>query len=153
MSQSQLQESAGTSDGSATVLYCHCAYAKVVPKDVRDEALRGLAESGRAFEAVPDLCELSARKDPALARFAKCGPLKVVACYPRAVRWLFHAAGEPIDVDKVEVLNMRTQSAEELLERALAPDLRPSPTVDESAPAQSGEVGGSGKMEGGEQQS
>ena len=37
------------------LLYCHCAYAKVVPADVKQEVLRRLDASGRPFEAVPDL--------------------------------------------------------------------------------------------------
>ena len=52
------------------VLYCHCAYAKVVPEDVKKDVLARLSGSGIAFDAVADLCELSARKDPALARLA-----------------------------------------------------------------------------------
>ena len=27
------------------ILYCHCSYAQVVPKDVKEEVLRKLAES------------------------------------------------------------------------------------------------------------
>ena len=76
-----------------SILYCHCQYAQVVPKEVKDAVLRRLCESGVAFEAVADLCEMSARRDPALARLASGGPVKVAACFPRAVKWLFHQAG------------------------------------------------------------
>jgi len=38
----------------------------------------------------------------------------VVACYPRAVTWVFAAAGTPLD-DRADILNMRTQSAEDIL--------------------------------------
>ena len=127
-----------------TLLYCHCAYANVVPKDVREDVLRGLASSGVAFEAVPDLCEMSARKDPALERLAGCGALKIAACFPRAVHWLFHAGGSPLVEESVEVLNMRTRPAEEIVERALAADLAPVPfaepagEVEELAASQAG---------------
>jgi hypothetical protein len=98
------------------VLYCHCAYANVVPKAVKEEVLRRLTESGVPFDAVPDLCELSARKDPCLAELAAGGgPVKIAACYPRAVKWLFSAAGAPLPADGVEVLNMRTDTAEVIL--------------------------------------
>jgi hypothetical protein len=94
------------------LLYCHCAYANVVPRAVKEQVLLQLSESGRAFDAVADLCELSARKDPCLKQLAEGGPLQIAACYPRAVRWLFSAAGAPLAAEGVEVLNMRTESAE-----------------------------------------
>ncbi|MBI4606716.1 MAG: hypothetical protein HY721_32535 [Planctomycetes bacterium] len=116
--------STGTPDGSGSgvrLLYCHCAYAKVVPPEVKAEVLRRLSESGAAFDAVPDLCDMSARKDPALARIAGSGATRIAACYPRAVKWLFHAAGAPLPAEGVEILNMRTQSAGEVLERLVPP--------------------------------
>lgn len=102
------------------VVYCHCAYAKVVPAAVKDEVLRRLTESGVPFDAVPDLCELSARKDPCLAELV-AGPAKIAACYPRAVKWLFSAAGSPLPAG-VEVLNMRTETAEAIAEKLIQPE-------------------------------
>lgn len=99
--------------GAGRLLYCHCAYAKVVPAKVKTEMLRRLGASGRDFEAVPDLCEMSASKDPKLEQLAACEELTLVACYPRAVRWLFHGAGHTLN-EKARVLNMREASAEEL---------------------------------------
>jgi hypothetical protein len=103
------------------ILYCHCAYAKVVPPEVKAEVLRRLTESGAAFEAVADLCEMSARKDPTLKRLAATSPTRVAACYPRAVQWLFSAAGAPLDDDSA-VLNMRTQTADEIVDALLEGD-------------------------------
>src|SRR3954451_11767822 len=97
------------------ILYCHCAYAQVVPKEVKEEVLRQLAASGVAFDAVADLCELSAKGDPALARLADGGNVKIAACYPRAVKWLFKAAGVQLSEDTVEILNMRTEPAEKIV--------------------------------------
>ena len=54
------------SDTPPRILYCHCQYAQVVPKEVKEAVLRKLCESGVAFEAVADLCEMAARRDPAL---------------------------------------------------------------------------------------
>jgi hypothetical protein len=99
---------------SLRILYCHCAYAQVVPKAVKEEVLRRLADSGVAFDAVADLCEMSARRDPSLNRLAQEGNVKIAACYPRAVKWLFSAAGAPLPEAGVEVLNMRTQTAGEV---------------------------------------
>lgn len=101
------------------LLYCHCAFAKVVPDATRASVLEGLAESGVAFEAVPDLCEMAARKDPTLKRLAAAPNLKIAACYPRAVRWLFNGAGSPL-ADDAEILNMRTDAADDVVQAMLA---------------------------------
>ena len=102
------------SQSAPSILYCHCQYAQVVPKDVKDAVLRRLCESGVAFEAVADLCEMSARRDPALQRLAAEGSVKIAACFPRAVKWLFHQAGAPLSTATTEVLNMRVQTAEDV---------------------------------------
>ncbi len=107
-------------DGNERLVYCHCAYAKVVPPKVKGQVLHDLGATDRDFEAVPDLCEMSARKDPLLAEFAEDKGLRIVACYPRAVRWLFHAAGTPLG-DDVEVLNMRALSAADIATKLAGP--------------------------------
>jgi cation transport regulator ChaC len=44
--------------------------------------------------------------------------MRIIACYPRAVRGLFRAARAPLS-EEVEILNMREQSATEISERVL----------------------------------
>src|SRR5262245_15631425 len=80
------------------ILYCNCTYAQVVPKEVKEAVLKKLCESGVAFDAVADLCEMSARSDPSLKRLADAGAVKIAACYPRAVKWIFHAAQDNLAV-------------------------------------------------------
>lgn len=101
------------------VLYCRCAYAKVVPQDVKDRVLERLCASGVAFDSVADLCEMSARRDPALKKIAEAGDVKIAACYDRAVRGLFEAAGVPLTHEGVTVLNMRTMSGDEVADALL----------------------------------
>lgn len=104
-----------SASSSARVLYCRCAYAQTVPQGVKDEVLQELCQNGRPFEAVSDLCEMSASRDPRLAEIASGeGPLKIAACYPRAVKWLFHAAGNPLPDEGVSILNMREMSAQDI---------------------------------------
>jgi hypothetical protein len=110
----------------AQILYCHCNYAQIVPREVKEAVLKKLCESGIAFEAVADLCEMSARRDPALHRLAQAGSVKIAACYPRAVRWLFAGAHAPLPQDSTEVLNMRVESADEVIAGLFRPDLRPN---------------------------
>ena len=82
------------------ILYCNCTYAQVVPREVKEAVLKKLCESGVPFEAVGDLCEMSARKDATLQRLSAGGSLKIAACYPRAVKWLFAAANAPLPSDQ-----------------------------------------------------
>lgn len=105
----------------AQILYCHCQYANVVPPEVKAAVLQQLCNSGLDFEAVPDLCELSARRDPCLKRLAANGSLKIAACYPRAVKWLFAAAGAPLPPEDTQILNMRVQPPGEIVQALLAP--------------------------------
>lgn len=114
------------SESTPRILYCHCQYAQVVPKEVKDAVLRKLCESGVEFEAVADLCEMSARRDPALKRLADGGEVKIAACFPRAVKWLFHQAGAPLAMTATEVLNMRVQGAEEVGDALLGTELKPN---------------------------
>ena len=107
----------------AKILYCRCAYAKVVPDEVKNEVLEKLCESGISFECVSDLCEMSARKDSQLEQLiAGEQPVKIVACYKRAVKWLFRSAGHPFPEEgdaSIQVLNMREQNAEEIVDKLL----------------------------------
>jgi hypothetical protein len=97
------------------ILYCNCTYAQVVPPEVKGEVLRRLAESGVAFDAVADLCELSAKRDPGLKQIAEGGPVKIAACFERAVRGLFVAAENPLPEGGVEIRNMRVETADQVV--------------------------------------
>ncbi len=108
------------------ILYCHCQYAQVVPREVKEAVLRQLCEADVEFEAVADLCEMSARRDPSLARLADAEGVKIAACFPRAVKWLFHQAGAPLPMAATEVLNMRVQSADDVSAALLSAELTPN---------------------------
>ncbi len=109
----------------AKIVYCHCAYAQVVPKAVKEEVLQRLLDSGVAFDAVADICEMSAKRDPLLKVVSDGPPVKIAACYPRAVRWLFSAAEAPLRSDGVEVLNMRVETADNIIGALLGDGFKP----------------------------
>tara|TARA_R110000850_G_scaffold10259_18_gene36864 strand:+ start:836 stop:1174 length:339 start_codon:yes stop_codon:yes gene_type:complete len=108
-------------ESESKILYCRCAFAQVVPEATKEAVLDRLCKSGKNFECVSDLCEMSARRDERLSELLEGGqPIKIAACYPRAVKWLFHQAGTPLpDDESVEVLNMRETSADEIARQLL----------------------------------
>lgn len=101
------------------LLYCRCAYAQVVPQSVKDGVLQKLCESGASFESVADLCEMAAHRDPRLKSFAENGPLRIAACYPRVVKGLFTQCDASLPEEGAEILNMRTQTADEVAAQML----------------------------------
>ena len=108
------------SETKPRILYCRCAFAQTVPQSTKDEVLDELCESGESFEMVSDLCEMSARKDPRINNLLEGDePVQIVACYHRAVKWLFHSAEAEFPEDRVEVLNMREESADQICDRIL----------------------------------
>jgi len=88
-------------------IYCHCAYYQLIGDSAKSEVLSAIKASGVEFEAVPDLCRMCAERDPALKRWAGAESLRIFACYPRAVKWLFRAGGAPLPEAGVEFVNMR----------------------------------------------
>jgi Pyruvate/2-oxoacid:ferredoxin oxidoreductase delta subunit len=120
------------------VIFCQCKYAQVLPEAVKNAALKALQDSGQPFELVDDLCELSARRDSRMASIASSGPVKIAACFPRAVKWLFHAAGTPLNGETAEVVNLRSLTAEQaqaaLLNAEVAPNIPAGKSVREDGP-------------------
>ena len=105
----------------ARILYCHCAFAKVVPHEVKTAVLTGLSDAGVEFDAVPDLCEMAARRDTRLKEWAEGGDLQIAACYPRAVKWLFASSGGTLSESGTRVWNMRVEPATVVLDGLLQP--------------------------------
>ena len=105
----------------ARILYCHCAFARVVPEDTKNAVLDGLARAGVEFDAVPDLCQMAAAGDPRLAQLADSdgGPLHIAACYPRAVKWLFASAGVNVEAHGAVFHNMRVSAAADVIKGVL----------------------------------
>ena len=97
------------------ILFCNCGYSDIIGHAVRAKILNQLATTKLNFEAVQDLCELAAKKDPKLKCWAQADSLTIVACYPRTVKWLFNAADAPLDPKKTQFLNMRTGTAQQII--------------------------------------
>lgn len=131
------------SESNGRILYCHCAYANVVPAATKAAVLDGLSAANVEFDAVPDLCEMAARGDERLRELAAGAPLTIAACYPRAVKWLFAAAGADLSNKPMRVWNMRVETAETVVSGLLQPaEVRLKPdTTSEAADPPSAEAG------------
>ncbi len=122
------------------IVFCHCAHTRILPTAVKTAVLGALQQSGVAFTEVEDLCKLAADRDPRLGELAKGETVKIAACFPRAVKWLFHAAGHPLDPEHVDVLNMREQPAEDVVIGLLG-EAAPAPETVAPAEAKAAEPG------------
>jgi hypothetical protein len=111
---------------SERILYCHCAFAKVVPADVKVAVLNGLSDAGVEFDAVPDLCEMAAHQRDELQTLAAGTPLRIAACYPRAVKWLFASANAPLADDAVRIWNMRVEQPAAVIDGLLGREVTPN---------------------------
>lgn len=107
------------------VLYCECARSGRVPEETRQRVLRRLERCGRPVTRVADLCGLAAARNPLLARLAQARRLTLVACHPRAVRWLFHRAGASLEPARMQCFNLREQPLDDIL--AALPEAEPGP--------------------------
>ena len=121
------------SEAPGRILYCHCAYANVVPAATKAAVLDGLSAANVEFDAVPDLCEMAARGDARLRELAAGPPLTIAACYPRAVKWLFAAAGADLAGRPMRVWNMRVETAETVVAGVLQPGESNDPAPTEVA--------------------
>jgi NAD-dependent dihydropyrimidine dehydrogenase PreA subunit len=100
---------------TAVTIYCDCGYYDLASAEVKGRVLDALKASGGEFEAVADLCKLCAEGDSRLKEWAEADSVRIFACYPRAVRWLFYRGGAPLAAEGVEIVNMRTGDVEEAL--------------------------------------
>ncbi len=115
------------------VVFCSCVHYETIPQATKQQVFDSLRDADIAVEAVADLCGMAANRHPRLRHWAQAEPLSIVACFPRAVRWLFETAGVPLDLSSTRLFNMRTQSADEILDGILAGE-GPTGAGEESLP-------------------
>ncbi len=91
------------------VILCDCGRATPSQRLLVAEADALVRARGLAALRATDLCSAVARRDPRLLSFPANRPLLVVACRPRAVRWLVHAAGLPAAGSRLDVVDLRQE--------------------------------------------
>jgi len=122
-------------DPPMNVLLCTCEVLHAVDEETVSAVRTALEEAGIGFEHVDDLCGLAARRDERLAHLAGTEHVAVVACYPRAVRWMFAAAGTPLNEGQTQLLNMHEDSPEDIVRRLAAGEPSSSSASPAEAPA------------------
>lgn len=108
--------------GQPLVLLCKCVHYDIISRTAREEVSRSLLNCDAEVQMVADLCGLAASRDPRLQEWAQTPSLAIVACFPRAIRWLFHAAGAQLAPERARFFNMRTQSPEEIARELMQDD-------------------------------
>ena len=100
------------------ILFCQCAYAKLIPDETLCSVQNQLDASHVAFQRVEDLCFLAAKKHPELRQFVESREKKIIlACYPRAVAALLNHAGiSSTACNDIEMINLRTLPADKVAE-------------------------------------
>jgi NAD-dependent dihydropyrimidine dehydrogenase PreA subunit len=102
-----------------TILLCRCADREPAFSAAVGQVQAALEQARIPHLAVPDLCDLAGRRSPALREMLAGRPLRIVACYPRAVKWLLHAAGHTLAAG-VDCYNLRVESADTVAARLVA---------------------------------
>ena len=97
------------------ILLCRCSPAGKIDRAIANEILDSLSRCKALVTVADDLCGLAADGDPLLAEIAAAPRSTVIACHKRAVRWLFAAAGHPLDEARTSLHSLRRQSAKEIL--------------------------------------
>ncbi len=108
--------------GQKLVLMCNCVHYDLISQDTKEQTLHLLADAGARVQVVADLCGLAASRDPRLSDWAASPSLTIVACFPRAIRWLFHAGGAQLSEERARFFNMRTQSPAEIIQGLMKDD-------------------------------
>jgi NAD-dependent dihydropyrimidine dehydrogenase PreA subunit len=101
------------------ILLCRCAYGKALPSAAVALAAEALGDAPKGnvrgqsvqFTVVDDLCELAQRPDDALAQLLQSDQLTVLACAPRAVRWLLAKCSPELDPRRLELFDLRDDSS------------------------------------------
>lgn len=129
----------GSPQNSDAVLICACEQAQVYPAQSLELLIQQLQAARIPCKVIPDLCEAAGRRDESLKNWTS-GNAQIVACYPRAVKWLFEAAGAPLP-QNASLLNLRTESAKSIAQSLSQVRVPPSggsvpPQPNSGAPSQ-----------------
>jgi Pyruvate/2-oxoacid:ferredoxin oxidoreductase delta subunit len=104
------------------VLLCNCVEAGIGDAGCRNAVREGLRTRGIPFAELPDLCRLAATRPGLLREMADEGILTIIACHPRAVRWMLESGSRgraPSSAGphpNLHLLDLRAMTADAILE-------------------------------------
>ncbi len=93
------------------VVFCECGNAEAVPAANLAAVSAVLADLSTPAVRIRDVCELAARGDAFLRKVSTDNDLIVIACHPRAVRWLLDMGGAPVAQQRVAFVNLHDAAA------------------------------------------
>ena len=98
------------------ILFCGCCSSDIIADETKQRVRTSLQKSGIAYKDYPELCELAAQKDQELQdELVAASSVTIIACFPRAVKWILNAGLASVAEKDVRYFNMREQSAEEII--------------------------------------
>lgn len=95
------------------IVYCNCSYARAIPASTKATVLEQLSDEHLDFEGISDLCDLAARDKEKFNEIIR-EDTQLIACFPRAIKGLCHAAGDT-EAEKIQLHNMRGESPEDIV--------------------------------------
>lgn len=99
---------------SKKVFFCNCG-AKLIGTDRLEDISEYLKQTGNSFVEISDLCGCSVgRKGETRDLFLADAENLILACYPRAVKLLLENCGIDHQILKIEYLNFRELSNEQI---------------------------------------
>lgn len=93
------------------LLYCDCANTQLIDPELKQKIKSYLGDFQDEPFLTSDLCGMIGNRDEKLTEIVEADNLKIIACYPRAIKWLFNQAGLQLP-DETEFLNMKEASSE-----------------------------------------
>ncbi len=97
------------------VVFCSCGYGTVIPEGKKAAVLGWLKARAPGLLLAEDLCRACAGRNEGMLRLLAAAEIAVVACHPRAVRWLLEAAGLGSDGRKIHFFDLRRNSEQEIM--------------------------------------
>ncbi len=112
------------------LLICECARYQLLPEEHLKNLFTALEKERIPFTRVPDLCNLCARKNPALAQFTT--DTIIIACHSRAIQWLFHQSGFPLTSSAL-CKNLRTGNPSSIQDEVKQHAVDPAPVIPDTS--------------------
>ena len=98
------------------IIFCGCCSGDIIADETKQQVRAALLQSNISYKDYPELCELSAQKDEKLqAELSLASSVTIIACFPRAVKWILNAGAASVVEKDIQYFNMREESAEEII--------------------------------------